>query len=219
MTTHFVEIRLKLGGPTAPWEALTHDPIPLKDAEGLCKQIGSSWESRIVPLGTGAFALLNLPVLLERLNLITTVPDDLIERCKDTPPGILFHEDDVISCLRNGLFGVFERYRYHNLTRWRSEDHKVVHTKKCKGGKQHTHTKVLPAVTGKYLDAVSELAIRAQHVTTQTIVGLGIVAELRLLTPKLHVVSCPACEKSSEAVSVVAEVVWGKHQMRREYAL
>lgn len=218
MTTHYVQIRLRNGGELAPWEALTQAPIPLKDAQGLLQQIGSSWESRIVIAPSSE--RIDYALLVERLNLIAEVAPEVMEYAwDDRAPDEDIAEMFTVA-LRNGLFGVLERYRGPNeLVRWRTDDHNVVHAKKCKGGKVTAHTKVLHALTGKPLDAFTELQIRAQHVTVQTIPGLGVPGTLQILQPKLHIVSCPSCDKTSEAVSVVAEATIVERTLRREYRL
>src|ERR1044072_6913132 len=114
MTTHYVDIRLKSAGITAPWEALTQEPIPFKDAKALVSHIGSSWECRVRP----SAAKDDVATMLERLSGLVDVAPALIAPYRAAPSSA--PTDMVLNILRSGVFGVFETYRGKlELARWR----------------------------------------------------------------------------------------------------
>lgn len=226
MTTHYVQIRLKTLGPTAPWEALTHEPIDFKSASDLTAQIGKSWESRVVEAMPSSQVARK--ALLERLAVIAS----------GVPP---IGEDDVVSddllldVLRAAIFGVMEHYGepvitrhggaavMTSLERWRAEDHDVTHTRRHKKVKLEVDTRTLSTEEAALFsfDASTYVSLekRIAHVNTTTLPALGLVADLRMGKIRRHEVTCPTCGASSAAMSIGVELAWGVHKMKREYRL
>lgn len=217
MTTHYVDIRLKSAGVAAPWEALTHDPIPFKDAKGLLAHIGDKWESRI----RSAVTVEDLPTVLERLDLVTDVPPSLIVRAKDGK----VDEATVAEILRSGVFSVFERYRGElGLERWRPTNNVPKHKRGCK--RPRVSAEVIPQSTGaadnpiaEHWKILTELDARVAHVNSITLPGLGIVAAMTMDKPKLHTATCKSCGAVSHATSIALKVTWRNHHLGREYEI
>lgn len=224
MTTHYVQIRLKNLGPAAPWEALTHEPVDFKSATDLTKQIGKSWESRVVEALPGSQAARR--ALLERVSAIAHVPLGEVDEVSD---------DLLLDAIRTALFGVMEHYGepvitrhggaavMTSLERWRAEDHSVIHKAKHKKAKLEVWTRTLSveeaALFSFELGTYASLEKRMTHVNTTTIPALGIVAELRMGKIRRHAVECPTCGATSAALSIAIELAWGVHKMKREYKL
>ena len=226
MTTHFVQIRLKHMGPTAPWEALTHEPIDFKSANDLTKQIGSSWESRVVEAMPSSQTARK--ALLERLAVVAS----------GVPPigdGDFISDELLLDVLRSAIFGVMEHYGepvitrhggaavMTSLERWRAEDHDVIHTRRHKKAKHEVETRTLSveeaALFSFEASTYVSLEKRIVHVNATTLPALGLVAELRMGKIRRHQVTCPTCGASSAAMSIGVELAWGIHKMKREYRL
>lgn len=233
MTTHYVDIRLRSAGVAAPWEALTQDPIPLKDARGLVQCIGEKWESRIRQVAQAD----DVATMLERLSALIDVPQVMIAANKSLkdPGAYIAYEDDVLNLLRSGVFGVFEAYRGRlELERWRPTNNVPKHKKTCK--RSRVTADVSPVDMAKRLDfpydrngerdkqrghwaILTELDARAQHINAVTLPGLGITAAFVLEPAKIHTATCKTCGAVSHATSIAAEVIWREHHLRREYEI
>lgn len=224
MTTHYVDIRLRSAGIAAPWEALTHDPIPFKDAKGLLEHIGHQWEGRI----RMATLVDDVPTMLERLNAIAHVPEVLIAEARAVSGGgnafalwMNAHQDEILTLLRAGVFGVFEKYRGElGVTRWRPSNNVPKHKRTCKRSSVSavtTPASVRAEATGWQI--LTELDARVAHVNAMTLPGLGIAAAMVLERPTFHTATCRSCKAVSQATSIAVEVIWGEHHLRREYEI
>jgi hypothetical protein len=226
MTTHYVDIRLKTAGIAAPWEALTQEPIPLKDAKGLLEHIGPKWEARIRQVAQAD----DVATMLERLSALVEVPAKMIIEAHGTSGGgnaheLWFkqHEDEILNALRSGVFGAFERYRGElGLERWRPTNNVPKHRKICKRPRVTAEMTEGYSTVGeceKSWAILTEIDARAQHINAVTLPGLGITAAFVVHKARIHTATCKTCGAVSHATSIAAEVIWREHHLRREYEI
>ncbi len=227
MTTHYVDIRLKSAGVTAPWEALTHEPIPLKDARGLVQHIGDKWESRIRQVAQAD----DVATMLERLSAVVDLPEGMMAEARAVAGGgnaaaLWFkqHEDEILNILRSGVFSVFETYRGKlGLPRWRPTNNVPRHKKGCKRSRVTAEVTAEGrrelAFSTEAWKVLTEIDTRVMHVNTITLPGLGITAAFVVHPPKYHTATCKTCGATSHAFSITCEVIWGEHHLTREYEI
>lgn len=216
MTTHRIEIRRPGHGPASDnWTPLTRMPMPERDALDLVARLGPAWEVRIRPeLAPG---MITDETLLERLSALIEIDPEVMAQVKrGTHVG-----EAVLRPLRQFLFGAFERLgdSPEVFQRWRTSDHQLNHLSTCRGGKAEWSTQGSVTVGGGAWLLLREMERRARHLNEYTIPGLGIVARARVLPPKAHDGVCNACKVHVHAMSVVLEIAYGSHDLRREYLL
>jgi len=209
--THRIEVR-RASSPEAPWQRLTLATLTVRQAHDMVATLDRDWEARVVP-----HAPVSDTTLLERLSPLIEIDPTVMSQVK-----LGRHvSEDILRPLRQFLYGAFERL--HDcpevFDRWSPKHNTLDHLSKCRGGKFTWATEFAGEISGGAWLRRQEMERRARHLNEVTIPGLGIDARMVIRPARVHEGHCDKCKVTGSAMSIVAEVLYGAHVLRREYVL